>query len=346
MDIERPDLSQLPADVRDYIEALEAELQRLRPRARATSPAPHVEESFDPSEPPGSRQVITLTAAGSAKRTPRHLYQRQRRGGMGVLDLEGAEEDPAVALLVADESDTLLLITNFARAYRLPVSKLPETPQHSPATPLVKHLLLDRGERVVIALPSPTRGFVALVNRRGEVRRVRYHTFRETMPQGTLLYSTSEFGPPAAACLTPGEGELFIATRQGKGIRFAEEAIPVRGAPGIRLGEGDEVAALCAVRPESGVFLIGADGRGTIRQMAGFAANKAPGAGGKIAINSDDVAGAVTVHERDDLFLLSRHGKMIRFAADEVPAKEGVVQGVYCMSLRGDEVVAVAEAKR
>ena len=31
----------------------------------------------------------------------------------------------------------------------------------------------------------------------------------------------------------------------------------------------------------------------------------------------------------------------IRFRAGEVPAKEGVVQGVSCMSLRADEVVAV-----
>ena len=87
---------------------------------------------------------------------------------------------------------------------------------------------------------------------------------------------------------------------------------------------------------------MGEDGKGTIRLMRGLRANKAPGAGGKAAIKADAVRGAVTVREGDDLFLISRLSKIIRFAADEVPAKEGVVQGVNCMSLRADEVVAVA----
>ncbi len=51
--------------------------------------------------------------------------------------------------------------------------------------------------------------------------------------------------------------------------------------------------------------------------------------------------GAVTIEPNDDLFLISRLGKMIRFPASEVPTTEGVVQGVNCMGLRGDEVVAV-----
>ena len=43
----------------------------------------------------------------------------------------------------------------------------------------------------------------------------------------------------------------------------------------------------------------------------------------------------------DDLFAISSLSKIIRFAADEVPPKTGVVQGVNCISLRADEAVAV-----
>jgi hypothetical protein len=35
-------------------------------------------------------------------------------------------------------------------------------------------------------------------------------------------------------------------------------------------------------------------------------------------------------------------GKMIRFQAAEVPAKEGVVQGVNCMTLRADLCMTLA----
>jgi DNA gyrase/topoisomerase IV subunit A len=75
--------------------------------------------------------------------------------------------------------------------------------------------------------------------------------------------------------------------------------------------------------------------------MEGFNANKAPGAGGKIAINTDQLVGAVTVEEASDIFAISQLSKIIRFQAAEVPAKEGVVQGVNCMSFRADEAVAL-----
>jgi DNA gyrase/topoisomerase IV subunit A len=88
--------------------------------------------------------------------------------------------------------------------------------------------------------------------------------------------------------------------------------------------------------------MLGADGLGTVRLMSGFSANKAPGGGGKIALKTDELVGAVAVEEGDDLFALSRLSKLIRFVADEVPAKEGVVQGVRCMTLRADVAVAVA----
>lgn len=115
----------------------------------------------------------------------------------------------------------------------------------------------------------------------------------------------------------------------------------MQGAQGIRLENGDAVAAVAGVRGDSGVFLLGADGRGTIRLMSGFNANKAPGAGGKIAMKTDRLIGAVTIKDADDVFVISRLSKIIRFRAGEVPAKDGVVQGVNCMALRADETVAV-----
>ena len=61
MELERPDLTGLPPEVVDYIEAMEAELLRSG-RDRPT--APQLEES----EPPTSQQVITFTADGIGKR--------------------------------------------------------------------------------------------------------------------------------------------------------------------------------------------------------------------------------------------------------------------------------------
>jgi DNA gyrase/topoisomerase IV subunit A len=87
MSIERPDLDALDPAVRAYIESLEAELERLRQHGRRPRQSEVAEAPAEPSEPPTTLNVLTISGAGVAKRTPRHLYSRQRRGGMGIFDL-------------------------------------------------------------------------------------------------------------------------------------------------------------------------------------------------------------------------------------------------------------------
>jgi DNA gyrase subunit A len=339
--IERPDLDKLDPAVRVYIEALEAELERLRQGRRrppSAAPAPPPE----PSEPPTTLNVITVSAAGVAKRTPRHLYSRQGRGGMGVFDLEVPEDDPPAFLTVADESQSLVLITDQGRCFRLPVRQLPESPVRSRGQSVTERLSLNPSERLALVFPDQGGTYVALLTKRGHVLWFAGHLFGEKLRSGAILYEAGKFGSPAAACWTPGDGDLFIATRQGQGIRFSARQVPVRGCLGIRLGRDDVAFAIAAVRPDSGVFTLSADGKGAVRLMSGFRANKAPGAGGKVVMKTDHLVGAATVSDADDVFAISQLSKIIRFPATEVPPKESVVQGVNCMALRADETVAVA----
>jgi DNA gyrase subunit A len=120
---ERPDLSTLPDDVVAYIEALEQELAHLQSEEAAASRS---EVPLEPSEPPTTVQVISISAAGVAKRTPRHLYLRQRRGGMGVFDLDAPDDDAPAFLVMADISVGLILFSNHGRVFRLPVRDVPE----------------------------------------------------------------------------------------------------------------------------------------------------------------------------------------------------------------------------
>ncbi len=348
----RPDLTQTPPEVVAYIEALEAELAH-RPAATSeivaapalaepeASVAPAALEDIE--EPPTSFNIVTLSAAGYIKRTPRHLYSRQRRGGMGIFDLEMAASDAPAALLMADEAQTLIVFTNRGRGLRLPLGAMPAAPLRSRGQRLATLLDLAPGEAPAVVVVDQGQGYLALITEQGQVRLWPYYIVGEKLRPDTPLYKADNFGAPAAACWTPGHADLFIATRQGLAIRFSEKLIPPAGAPGLRLEEGDQVVALAAVQPEDGVFLLSADGRGTIRRMAGFAANKAPGGSGKLALKTDHVVGAVTVPEAapTDLFIISRLSKVIRFRADAVPAKDGVVQGVNCMALRADQTAAV-----
>lgn len=342
--MERPDLSGLPEAVLAYIEGLEAEIAHLSTQEAGE---PRVEAPLEPSEPPTTINVISLSADGWAKRTPRHLYLRQRRGGMGVFDLDAPDGDYPAFLALADESAGLILVTNQGRAFRVPVREIPEREIRARGAALLTPFPLRSDERLAAVVPdAPPAGgsFMTLVTERGQVRRIGRQYLGANLQPGTVLCDTREGGAPAAVCWSSGNDELFIVTQRGQAIRFAERLVPVRGCLGLRVDPGDRVVGVAATSPDGGVFLLAQDGKGTIRQLAGFAANKAPGAGGKVAMKADSIVGAAAVTDQSDLFLLSRLGKIIRFQAAEVPPKEGVVQGVNCMNLRADECVALSAA--
>jgi len=348
MPIERPDLSGVSPGVLAYIESLEAELaaQTVRRARPQTIAAPDLDAEPELCEPPTTINLIALTAGGLLKRTPRHLYGRQRRGGMGIFDLDAPDDDPPALLALADQSASLILLTDQGRTYRLPVNRLPEMPIRAKGTALAGLIALRPGERLVAALPEDGGEQLALVGQRGWVMTVRASFVGKSMIAGVVYYDAAKYGPLAAACWLPGSAdEVFVATRQGFAIRFPAQRVPKTGCLGIRLEKNDAVVAATAANDESSVFLLGADGKGTLRLMPGFAANKSPGGGGKIALKTDKLVAAAATTLESDIFIISRNSKIIRFQAAEVPPKEGVVQGVNCMALRGDETAAVTVAR-
>jgi DNA gyrase subunit A len=339
MNIVRPDLSQTSPDVRAYVEALEAELLRMQ----SSQPTRRKTAVSQPAEPPTSQQLITISQQGVAKRTARHLYGRQRRSGIGVFDLDVAEPDFPAHLLVADESDRLLLFSNLGRVFPLAVSAISQTEElRAPGESITDRFRFHTNEKIVGALPDNGGKYIVLASQRGWVQRVAASYFGKSLIPGMTFHDLKRGGQVTAVCWTRGSDEIFLATQQAQGIRFRETQVPARGGClGLRVSPDDTVVAVSGVINSSGVFVVGHDGKGTIRQMNGFRMNKAPGAGGKTILKTDQLIGAVTVREADDIFIISQSGKLIRFQANEVPPKTGVVQGVHCMGVRGDVITAV-----
>jgi DNA gyrase subunit A len=346
--MDRPDLTAVDPRIRAYIEYLESQV-KIKPSSgkdRSQSnivPDDYVDQIEEqlPSELPTTLNIVTVSKSGIAKRTARHLYSRQHRGGMGIFDLDVAAPDYPAILSCADEAQNLILFSNTARAFRLGVNKINSTPIRSKGEILFQRISLEPDESIVAVIPERASGYVAMASASGRVRCLRHHLFGEHMKQGTAMYQFKEFGPLVSACWTPGESDLFVATQNGLAIRFSEKLVPPQGDLGIRLSGDDAVVAITSVYSDSGVFLLGADGKGTVRLMSGFAPNKSMGGSGKLAIKCQKLIGAAAIEENDDLFIITRQGKIIRFKADEVPGTEGVIQGVNCISMRMDEVATV-----
>lgn len=336
MPLERPDLEGVSPEIRAYIEQLEKRL-----KIGIQTDVNEIPDTPLTDEPPTNICIITISKDGRAKRTFRHLYPRQHRGGIGIFDLDTNDPDYPIVLVNAMDTQSLLLFTNKARVYRYTVSRLLEAAVHAKGELLYERSPLDTDEYFVAALPERAFGYVAILTGQGRIRCLRHHLFGEHMRAGMQVFKTEETGPLTAVCWTPGDAELFVVTKMGQGIRFSEKLVNPQGDQAIRLSEDDSAVGVASVTEDSGVVLLTANGKGTVRLMSGFAANKSSGGSGKMAMKTDELVGAAALEEDADVFAISREGKIIRFPGSEIPATEGVVQGVYCMSLRGDEVNTV-----
>lgn len=344
--MQRPDLQNIPNEVIEYIEYLESLVpQKKSANVRQPIETPPVVIPLA-EEAPSASQIINISNLGFAKRTPRHLYIPQHRGGTGNPDLQIEQDDTQKLLSVTNDGDTLLLFTNLGRVFRLPSNRLEEKSNRQPGDWVWDRIELQSSERIAAVLPVIAAGYIAMVTRTGRVRTLRHHLFGEHMRTGMSVFSPAEHGEFVSACWTNGDQDLLICTKNGTAIRFSEKLVPPMGDQAIRLSESDEVVSITAVYPESDVFTATADGRGSLRQMSGFSANKSLGGGGKMLIKSDHVISSVAVKPDDHIFLLTKLGKVIRFPAAEMPVTDAPVQGVNCITLRGDEVISMIKSGR
>jgi DNA gyrase subunit A len=330
----RPNLDDLAPEVRAYILHLEEQLADADSRSSQRDSS-----NSEPSEAPSSAMLITATRGGQIKRTPRHLYSRQRRGGMGIFDLDADEADPPAFLAVADAEGRLLIVTDRSRLFFVRVADLPEAEVRDDGLDLAQMLSFQPGEAIAVLVAEEDEPFLNLLSDRGWVRR-----FSGSQVSRLASGTSVEVRPnhqPVAACWSSGGQDLVIATQSGQGIRFEEKRVPIQGGClGIRLDGSDTALSIAALTEEDGLFLISDEGKGSVRLASGLRANKSPGAGGKTLLKADRLVAAQTIQPGQDVFAISRLSKIIRFGGDDVPPKEGVVQGVNCMGLRSDQVMA------
>lgn len=300
---------------------------------------------------PDDVMVLTVSARGLAKRTPLNDYSTQRRGGIGVFDLQSTRDDAVAHLAVTRATAALLVLSSRGRAFRLPVDSLPLTEVRGRGASIPERLSFTADEVVaaVLALDDEldTGNTVLIATQSGWLRSIHRNYVGVRLQSGTLLSDPKRGGPPAAMTLSDGSGEVLMVLRSGLGYRFAERLITRDGVRGIQVHPDDAVVGLVSVKnDEDQVLLVTADGQGTRRQMAGFATNKSPGGQGKVIMKTDALAGAARAGDGDEVLCISGLAKIIRFAAEEVPAKSGNVQGVNILDTRGDSLTALAVIAR
>lgn len=316
--------------------------------------------------------IITLSHNGLIKRTLLSEYRSQRRGGKGVIGMgmrtksvvDGKDKDFVEHLFSASTHDYLMFFTNTGRVYVERVHELPELGRTSQGRNIANVLELQPDEKIAalirvesimdekkkdITWDQP--GFLVFATQNGTVKKTELAAFRNYRKGGIKAINILEEDRLIEVKLTSGQDDIVLITHNGKSIRFKESDArsmgrATSGVRGIQLGDDDRVVALSIV--EAGATLLVASENG-IGKRTTFEEYRQQSRGGKgiITMKTGDktggIIGALSVHDHDEIMLITVGGQMIRIAVDDIREAGRNTMGVKLVDTKGvDRLQAIA----
>ncbi|CAO1652435.1 DNA gyrase subunit A [Parasphingorhabdus sp. NYA22] len=209
-----------------------------------------------------SEMVVTVTHGGYIKRTPLDTFRAQRRGGKGRAGMATKDEDAITELFVTSTHTPVLFFSTHGKVYRLKVWKLPEGGPQTKGRPMINLLPLADGEVISTVLPLPEDEaewaalHVMFATAKGGVRRNSMDSFTNVPSNGKFAMKFEEGSDDRliGVELLTDDDDVLLATRNGKAIRFAGDAVrsfqsrTSTGVRGIALKGDDEVISLSVLR--------------------------------------------------------------------------------------------------
>lgn len=308
---------------------------------------------------PEAESVLVLTSGGYIKRTNPSEYRAQKRGGVGVMDLNVKEEDFVTLFLTANTHDDLLFFTDRGKAYQIKMYDVPEGKRATKGKSVMNFLSLDGNENVtsVLSLSKESKSikdlYLMMITKQGVAKKVDAASFHDVRRSGIISIKLAAGDELLSACLVGKGDSVIMSTKDGQSIRFAESDIRKMGrtAAGVRamkLKKGDVVVGAGAVRVgNDGFYLVmGENGYGKKTPLNDYKIQGRGGSGIKtmnVTTKTGTVMSAkVLGDEEEEMVAISKHGQTIRTKLSEIPALGRQTQGVRIMKLRtGDSIASL-----
>lgn len=306
---------------------------------------------------PEKESVLVFTAGGYVKRTDPSEYKQQKRGGVGVIDLETKEEDFVTMLLTTDTHSDLLFFTNKGKAYQIKMYELPEGKRATKGKSIMNYLSLGGDEQVtsILAVPKKAKeekASLVLVTKNGTAKKMAYESFKDVRRSGIIAIRL-DAGDELKAALRVQKGQsIILGSNQGQSIRFAEGDIREMGrtAGGVRamkLGKNDLIVGAAVVVSEEHTYMLtlGSNGIGKKTKIDEYKIQKRGGSGiktAKVTAKTGSLMVAMVVSDGAELVAMSKKGQVIRVDLATIPSSGRQTQGVTIMKLRaGDSLASV-----
>ena len=301
--------------------------------------------------------VITVSHLGFIKRTPVADYRSQKRGGKGVIGAETYEEDFAENLFTASTHDFILYFTSTGQCLVKKVYDIPEGARTSKGKSVSGFLRLTPGEKIAAMIcvkDFSDQGHLVMATKNGVTKKTSLADYTNATREGGLRGIKLEEGDTLVGCVfTNGENEIVLISHRGQAVRFNEADLRDQGrdtvgVTGMRFKyDGDYVKAIEVCDPAARLLVAREDGIGKRTPFEDYRLTSRGGTG-VIAIDlpedgSVNVAGALRVHDTDEVMLLTAKGQSIRTRVKEIRETGRGAKGVRLVNLEeGDKLLAIA----
>jgi DNA gyrase subunit A len=303
--------------------------------------------------------VLVLTAGGYIKRTNPLEYRKQKRGGVGVVDLDTKDEDSVTQFVTATAHSDILFFSDKGKAYQLKMYDLPEGRRATKGKSIQNFLSLDSSESItsVLAMPKDVKAMTGLslilTTQQGTVKKTPAAAFKEVRRSGLLAITLDKTDALISAEFVSKGDSVILTTSEGQSIRFDESDVremgrQAGGVRGIKLDKSDNVVGtgiIPAGAKKAELLVLSSTGYGKKTPLSEYKVQGRGGSGIKTmsitAKTKQLVGAAVLINDGGELVAMSKKSQAIRTELKQIPSLSRATQGVRVMKMReGDELAS------
>ena len=313
-------------------------------------------EDFYPNDP----VVITVSHLGYIKRTPLSEFREQARGGVGSTGAKTRDQDFTEYIYPATMHQTMLFFTKKGRCYWLKCYEIPEGDKSSKGRAIQNLLNIAPDDAVNAFLRL--RGlndkeflnthYVVFATKKGVVKKTCLEAYSRPRTNGVNAINVLEGDEVVDVRLTNGKNELILANRNGRAVRFDENAVRTMGrvstgVRGMKIDDGDDevVGMIVAGNKENEtIMVVSENGYGKRSQVEDYRKTNR-GAKGVKTLNITEKTGRLVsiknVTDENDLMIINKSGITIRLAVSDCRVMGRATQGVRLINLsKKNDVIA------
>lgn len=313
-------------------------------------------EDFYPNDP----VVITISHLGYIKRTPLSEFREQSRGGVGSKGAHSREQDFTEFIYPATMHNTMMFFTKKGRCYWLKCYEIPEGNKSSKGRAIQNLLNIESDDSVNAFLRL--RGldneefinshYVVFATKNGLIKKTLLEAYSRPRANGVIAINIQEGDEVVGVRLTNGHNELVLANRNGRAVRFDENAVRAMGrvstgVRGMRLDGGDdEVVGMVVVNKpdEETIMVVSENGYGKRSLVEDYRVTNRGGKGVKtlgITEKTGRLVAIKVVTDENDLMIINKSGIVIRLSVKEFRVMGRATQGVRLINLtKKNDVIA------